>query len=92
LVSRRKLSVVFTAPAAGRLTATLSTRARHPVVLARGRVAFAKAGRRTVTLTLVRAQVPRLRRARRMSCTLAIRFTPTLGQVSSVKGSLSLPK
>jgi len=92
LLHKRRLSVTFTAPAAGRLTATLSSTGRHPVALAAGRVVFAQARKRTVTLTLTRAAAARLRHARRISCTLTIRFAPANGQASSIKSAVTLTK
>ena len=92
LLHKRRLSVAFTAPAAGTLTATLSTRGRHPSVLAGGRVRFASAGKRTLTLTLAGARVALLRHARHLSCTLTVRFTPATGAASSASGSVSLTK
>jgi hypothetical protein len=90
LLHKRKLSVAFTAPAAGNLTVTLSTRGRHPKVLATGRAVFAKAAKRRVTLTLARAATARLRGVRHMNCTLTIRFAPASGAASLVKGGVSV--
>ncbi|HTU96105.1 MAG TPA: hypothetical protein VMF14_09720 [Solirubrobacteraceae bacterium] len=92
LLHRGTLSVAFTTPAAGKLTVTLSTKGRHPVVLASGHVTFAKAGKRTVTLALAPAQSARLRRVHRMSCTLGLRFAPTTGKATSVKSGVTLSK
>ena len=92
LLHARKVSVAFTAPAAGKLTATLSTTGRHPITLATARATFAKAGKRTVTLTLAREQAARLRHARHMSCTLTIRFAPSKGKASSAKTGVSLSR
>jgi hypothetical protein len=90
LLRKGRLSGSFAAPVAGTLTVTLATRGRHPAVLATGRVRFARAARRTVALTLVRGSAAHLRHARRMSCTLTIRFTPAKGAVGSVRSGVSL--
>jgi hypothetical protein len=92
LLHKGRLSVAFAAPVAGKLTATLSTTGRHPIVLATGHAAFATAGKRTVTLTLARAQTARLRHARHLSGRLTIRFAPAKGKGKAgvVKSGISL--
>ncbi len=90
LLHKRRFSVAFSAPAAGRLTVTLSTSGRHPNLLATGRAIYAKAARRTVTLTLARAATARLHGVRHTKCTLTIRFVPARGAPTSVKGGVSL--
>ncbi len=92
LLHQRKLSIGFSAPAAGTLTVTLSTNGRDPTALAAAHVRFATAGQRSVTLTLVRGAAARLRHARRMGCRVTIRFAPAQGAASSVKGGVTLTK
>ena len=92
LLHKRKLTFTFTAPAAGTLSATLSTKGRHPSVLASGRVRFASAGKRTVTLKLVPAKTAFLRHAHRLGCTLILKFTPAKGAATTAQGGVSLPR
>jgi hypothetical protein len=83
----RGVRIAFTAPGAGTLAARLS---KGRTVLASGSHRYAGAGKGTVTLKLSRKGKRALRRARRMTATLTLTFTPRVGQASSASGKVTI--
>ena len=83
----RGVRIAFTARGAGTLAARLS---KGRTVLASGSHRYAGAGKGTVTLKLSRKGKRALRRARRMTATLTLTFTPRVGQASSASGKVTI--
>ena len=80
LLRQRRLTPGFTAPAAGTLAVTLTTRAasaRRATVLAGGRRAYRAAGKAKVTIKVTKKGRKRLRSARRLRASLSVSFKPT---------------
>jgi hypothetical protein len=92
LLHKHQLTLTFTAPAAGTLTVSLATTGRHPFAVASGRVVFAAAGKRALTVRLLRSAARRLRHAPRLNGTLTIKFTPHQGAAKSTKQRVSIPR
>ena len=86
-LSRGKVRITFTAPGAGTLAARLS---KGRTVLASGSHRYARAGKGTVTLKLSRKGKRALRRARKVTATLKLTFTPRGGRATSASGKVTL--
>jgi hypothetical protein len=87
LLRRGKVRIAFTAPGAGTLAARLS---KGRTVLAGGSHRYARAGKGSVTLKLSRKGKRALRRARKLTATLTLTFTPRGGQATKASGKVSL--
>ena len=80
LLRTRRVTIEFTAPAAGTLAATLTSpaaSARRATVLAGGRRAYRAAGKAKLTIKLTKKGRKRLRSARRLKVAVKVSFTPT---------------
>jgi hypothetical protein len=88
-LQRGRVRLAFTAPRAGTLSARLS---KGRTVLAGGSHRYARAGKGTVTLTLSRKGKKALRRARKLTATLKLTFTPRGGKATSVSGKVALKR
>jgi hypothetical protein len=95
LTERHRFSFAFAAPAAGTLTARLSTTAKltravaaRAVTLATGRRVFAAPGTERLTVRLNAMAITALHRARQVPATLALNFAPTSGTNASANQTL----
>jgi hypothetical protein len=79
LLHKRQLTIVFTAPAAGTLTAELTASgasARRTTLIASGRRVYNAAGKAKLTIKLTPQGSKRLRKANRLHGTLKVSFAP----------------
>jgi hypothetical protein len=79
LLRKGRITIAFTAPGPGTLAARLTARgasASRTTLLASGRRVYREAGKQKLTLKLSREGRKRLRRARRLTATLKVSFTP----------------
>jgi len=79
LLRKRQLTIVFTAPAAGTLTAELTASggsARRTTLIASGRRVYKAAGTAKLTIKLTSQGRKRLRKANRLRGTLKVSFAP----------------
>jgi hypothetical protein len=79
LLRKGRLTIAFKAPGAGKLAARLTASGASPsraAVLASGRRVYQAAGRAKLTLKLTNQGRRRLRKARRLTATLKVSFTP----------------
>ncbi|HEY7629547.1 MAG TPA: hypothetical protein VH817_02540 [Thermoleophilaceae bacterium] len=95
LLKKKQLKVTFDAPSAGTLTLKLTTTgaaAKRTTTLASGRLVFAAAGKKKVTLKLTGKGKKVLRHKRKLKGTLTASFTPKGGKATSTKKSVSLKR
>ena len=86
-LTRGTVRVSFRAPGEGTLAARLSKRR---TVLASGSHRYSRAGKGSVTLKLSRKGKRALRRARKLTATLTLAFTPPGGEATRVSGKVAL--
>jgi hypothetical protein len=95
LQRKRRLTIAFSAPTAGTLTARLSASgasARGATVLASGRHVYASDGKAKLTLKLTRKGAKALRRVRRLRATLKVSFTPSGSRAISTTSNFRLKR
>jgi hypothetical protein len=95
LLRKRRLTIEFTAPAAGTLAArliTTGTSPRRATVLASGRRVYGTAGKARLTIKLTNQGRKRLRKARRLAATLNVSFTPSGAKAISTTSRVRLKR
>jgi hypothetical protein len=95
LLKKKRVKVTFNAPSAGTLTLKLTTTgaaAKRSITLASGRLVFAAAGKKKVTLKLSSKGKKVLRHRRKLKGTLSASFTPKGGKATSTRKSVSLKR
>lgn len=92
-VAKAGFTAPFTAPGAGTVVLTLTSRSGHTtLVLASGRKRFKAAGNAPFTLRMTTAGASRLATAARVKATLAGVYTPTRGRRSTAHSTVNLRK